>query len=116
MNPGRYNGFNFTQGDTFTSAPAWKISNSYVNVAGYSALMQLRRGGTTGTVVLELSTDNGRIVAGTTDGKFTITASSVVTAAVPAGTFYYDLQVTSPDSVTTTLLTGVFTVKPQVSQ
>jgi len=115
MNPGRYNGFNFTQGDTFTSAPAWKISGSYVNVANYSALMQLRRGSNTGTVVLELSTANGCIVAGTTDGKFTITASSTVTAAVPAGTFYYDLQVTSPDSVTTTLLTGVFTVKAQVS-
>ena len=115
MNPGRYNGFNFTQGDTFTSAPAWKIDGAYVNVQNYSALMQLRRGSVTGTVVLELSTDNGRIVAGSTDGKFTITASSAVTAAVPAGTYYYDLQVVSPDSVTTTLLSGVFTVKAQVS-
>jgi hypothetical protein len=115
MNPGRYNGFNFTQGDTFTSAPAWKISGSYVNVSGYSALMQLRRGTNTGTVVLELSTANGRIVAGSTDGKFTITVSSAVTATVPAGSFYYDLQVTSPDNVTTTILSGVFTVNAQVS-
>jgi hypothetical protein len=115
MNPGRYNGFNFTQGDTFTSAPAWKISGSYVNVANYSALMQLRRGSNTGTVVLELSTANGRIVAGTTDGKFTITVPSNVTATVPSGSFYYDLQVTSPDNVVTTLLSGVFTVKAQVS-
>lgn len=116
MNPGRYNGFNFTQGDTFSTAPAWKISGNYVNVQGYSALMQLRRGSVTGTVVLEMSTANGRIIAGTNDGKFTITVPPNVTSTVPAGTYYYDLQVTSPDNVVTTLLSGVFTVKAQVSQ
>jgi len=41
VQPGRFN-FRIYQGDTFSTAPAWKINNSYVNVTGYTADMQVR--------------------------------------------------------------------------
>lgn len=115
MLAGRYNGFGFTQGDTFTTAPQWKIAGSYVNVTDYTAKMSLRKSPNSSTSTFDFSTANGRIVVGGVDGKFTISASSTDTATVPAGTYYYDLEITSPASVKTTLLSGVLTVAKQVT-
>jgi len=115
MLAGRYNGFGFTQSDTFTTAPVWKINGTPVSVTGYTAKMSLRKSPNSSTSVFDFSTANGRIVTGTVDGKFTITASSTDTATIPAGTYYYDLEVTSPASVRTTLLSGVLTVAKQVT-
>jgi hypothetical protein len=114
VQPGRFN-FSLIQGDTFNTSPAWKINNSYVNVTGYSAKMQVRQAVTSTSVILEMSTANGRIVAGTTDGKFTITLSAVDSAALPPGNYIYDLDITSPGGIKTTLLTGGFAVVAQVT-
>jgi len=115
MLAGRYNGFGFTQGDTFTTAPQWKINGVYVNVTGYTAKMSLRKSPNSSTSTFDFSTANGRIVTGGVDGKFTISASSADTATIPAGTYYYDLEITSPVSVKTTLLSGVLNVAKQVT-
>jgi hypothetical protein len=114
VQPGRFN-FSLIQGYTFNTSPAWKINNSYVNVTGYSAKMQVRQAVTSTSVILEMSTANGRIVAGTTDGKFTITLSATNSAALPPGNYIYDLDITSPSGTTTTLLTGGFAVVAQVT-
>ena len=116
MKPGRYNGFRFTQGDTWSTAPVWKISGTPVNVSGYTAKMQIRKSATSGTVVFEFSTANGRITTGTSDGKFTLLALPADTANVAGGTYVYDFDVTAPDGTNTTLLSGTFQVIPQVSQ
>ena len=114
MQPGRFN-FSLIQGDTFNTSPAWKINNSYVNVTGYSAKMQVRQAVTSVSVIVELSSANGRIVVGTTDGKFTMTLSSTDTAALAPGNYIYDLEITSPGGIETTLLTGGFAVIAQVT-
>lgn len=77
--------------------------------------MQVRQAVTSTSVILEMSTANGRIVAGTTDGKFTITLSAVDSAALPPGNYIYDLDITSPGGIKTTLLTGGFAVVAQVT-
>lgn len=115
MKPGRYNGFSFTQGDTFTTAPVWKINSSPVNVTDYTAKMSLRKSPNSSTSTFDFSTANGRIVTGGVDGKFTISASATNTATIPAGSYYYDLEVTSPAGVKTTLLSGVVMVAKQVT-
>ena len=115
MKAGRYNGFAFTQGDTFTSAPVWKINASPVAVTDYTAKMSLRKSPNSSTSTFDFSTANGRIVVGGVDGKFTITASASATATIPAGSYYYDFEVTSPAGVKTTLLSGVVTVAKQVT-
>jgi hypothetical protein len=114
VKPGRFN-FSLIQGDTFNVAPVWKINNSYVNVTGYSAKMQVRQAVTSTSTIVEMSTVNGRIVAGTIDGKFTITLSAADSAALPPGNYIYDLDVTSPGGTVTTLLTGGFAVVAQVT-
>lgn len=114
MKPGRYN-FSFVQGDTWTTAPQWKINNNYVNVTGYTAKLTVRKAPTSTTSVFEFSTANGRIVTGSTDGKFTLTALPAVTASVPAGNYVYDFDITSPAGNTVTLLSGGFQVIKQVS-
>jgi hypothetical protein len=114
MQPGRFN-FSLIQGDTFKTSPAWKINNSYVNVDGYTAKMQVRQAVTSTSVIVEMSTENGRIVTGTTDGKFTITLLPAETAPLPPGNYIYDLDITSPGGVRTTLLQGGFAIVAQVT-
>ena len=114
MKPGRFK-FVITQGDTFHTSPAWKINNSYVNVTGYSAKMDVKIAPTSTSTIIELSSDNGRITVGGIDGKFTLDLSPAETGALPAGNYIYDLDVTSPGGVVTTLLTGGFTVVTQVT-
>lgn len=113
MKPGRYN-YTILQGDTLSNAPVWKINSTPVNVTGYSAKMQVRRA-VDGSLVVELSSANGRIAVGTTDGKFTLALTAGETAALPTGQFLYDLEVTAPDATVTTLLHGGFTINPQVT-
>lgn len=115
MQPGRFN-FSIYQGDTFSTAPAWKINNSYVNVTGYTADMQVRQDVDSASIIVELSTSNGRIVAGTTDGKFTLTLTAAETAALPPGNYVYDLEVTSTGGTVTKILTGGFAVIAEVTQ
>ena len=115
MQPGRFN-FRVYQGDTFNTAPAWKINNTYVNVTGYTAKMQVRQDVNSASVIVELSTANGRIVTGGSDGKFTMTLTPAVTSALPPGNYVYDFEITSPDSVVTKLLAGGFAVIAEVTQ
>ncbi len=115
MKPGRFN-FSIIQGDTFKTAPSWKINGSYVNVTGYSANMQVRQATTSSSVIVELSSDNGRIVVGGIDGTFTMTLTSAETDVIPVGSYIYDFDITSPTGDVYTLLSGGFTVNPQVTR
>jgi hypothetical protein len=109
MTPGRYN-IKVYRGATFQLAPQWKIDGQYVNVTGYSANMIVRNSPTSPTAIVTLSTNNGRIVAGTTNGRFTITLTSGETQAIPAGQYVYDLEITDGAGKVLRLLEGGFIV------
>ena len=109
MTPGRYN-MKVYQGSTFSLAPQWKIDGTYVNVTGYTAAMDVKNSATSETTIVVLSSDNGRITVGTTDGKFTLALTAATTTGLAAGNYVYDLEVTSPSGVVTRLLEGGFTV------
>jgi hypothetical protein len=98
------------QGSTFTLRPRWKIDGTYVNVTGYSANMIVRNSPTSATAIVTLSTANGRIVSGSTNGEFVLSLSAAQTTALAAGQYVYDLEVTSPGGVVTRLLEGGFIV------
>jgi len=115
VQPGRFN-FTIYQGDTFSTAPAWKINDAYVNVTGYTADMQVRQDVDSASIIVQLSTANGRIVTGTTDGKFTLALTAVQTAALTPGNYVYDLEVTSPSGTVTKILTGGFAIIAEVTQ
>jgi hypothetical protein len=109
MTPGRYN-MKVYQGSTFSLAPQWKIDGNYVDVTGYTAAMSVKNSPTSATTIIELTSANGRITVGTTDGKFTLNLSAATTTGLAAGQYVYDLEVTAPDSTVTRLLEGGFTV------
>jgi hypothetical protein len=109
MTPGRYN-MKVYQGSTFSLAPQWKIDGNYVNVTGYTAAMSVKNSPTSTSTIISLTSSNGRITVGTTDGKFTLSLSAVTTTGLAAGQYVYDLEVTSPGGVVTRLLEGGFTV------
>lgn len=113
MKPGRYN-YRLVQGDTFQNTPVWKVNSVPVNVTGYSALMQVRKN-PGGTVIVTLSSANGRITVGTVDGSFALYIAPADTSSLQVGEWVYDLQVTAPDGTVTTLLQGGFSITAQVS-
>lgn len=103
------------KGTTFTLSPVWKINNSPVLMQGYTADMQVRAATDT-DIVVELSTGNGRAVITGSDGKVTLTLTATETAALTAGTYIYDLNVTAPDATVTKLLQGAFVINESVTQ
>ena len=109
MTPGRYN-MKVYQGSTFSLAPQWKIDGTYVNVTGYTAAMSVKNSPSSVSSIIDLTSANGRITVGTTDGKFTLALTAAQTTGLTAGNYVYDLEVTSPGGVVTRLLEGGFTV------
>ena len=109
MTPGRYN-MQVYQGSTFSLRPQWKIDGTYVDVTGYSAAMSVKNSPTSVSSIIDLTSANGRITVGTTDGKFTLNLTAATTTGLAAGNYVYDLEVTSPGGVVTRLLEGGFTV------
>ena len=114
MTPGRYN-IKCYQGATFVLAPSWKINGSYVDVTGYSAAMDVKYSPTSTTSITTLTSANGKITVGTTDGTFTLNLTAAQTSALAAGNYVYDLEVTSPGGTVTRLLEGGFTVFQEVT-
>ena len=114
MNPGRYN-ISVYQGTTFTLAPIWLIDGAVVNVTGYTAKMQVREAADSSTVIIELSTTNGRIVVSGAAGQFTLTLTDSETTALTAGNYVYDMNITSSGGVVTKLLQGSFVVLDSVT-
>lgn len=115
MTPGRYN-IQVYQGSTWTISPQWKIDNLYVDVTGYTAKMDVRYSASSTSTIIELSSTNGRITVGTTNGKFTLALTATETAALTAGSYVYDLEITAPDGTVTRLLEGGFSVSPEVTR
>lgn len=114
MKPGRYN-YRIVQGDTFQNTPVWKIASVPVNVTGYTSKLQVKVAANATTNVLELSTENGGITVGGTNGMFTFYMSPTDTAALTPGNYVYDWQVTAANGTQTTLMAGAFVITPQVT-
>ena len=114
MTPGRYN-IKCYQGTTFSLAPSWKINGSYVDVTGYSAAMDVKYSPTSTTSITTLTSANGKITVGTTDGTFTLNLTAAQTRALAAGNYVYDLEITAPDGTVSRLLEGGFTVFQEVT-
>jgi hypothetical protein len=109
MTPGRYN-MKVYQGATFNLTPRWKIDGTYVNVTGYSATLTVKNSPTSVSSIIVLSSDNGRITIGGTNGQFTLSLTAAETAALAAGNYVYDMEITAPNATVTRLLEGGFTV------
>lgn len=114
MNPGRYN-ITVYQGTTFQLAPVWKIGGVPVIMSNYTADMQVRASTDT-AIIIELSTTNNRITIDSAYGRVNLKLSASETAALPAGTYQYDLNLTdNTANITYKILQGTFVVAASVT-
>jgi hypothetical protein len=115
MQPGSLD-FLMPKGSTFSRTLTWKISGSAVNLTDYTARMQARASVTSETVVLDLTTANGKITLGGTAGTITLTLSAAETAAVTQQSLAYDLELVSAGGVVTRLVEGQIVLTPEVTR
>lgn len=102
------------QGATFNLNFTVKTDGVAWDLTGYSARMQVSKSTSSATNLLDLST-YGLDIELNNVGEVTVTASSVAMAAIPAGRWVYNFELTSPGSEVTRLLEGRFIVSAEVS-
>jgi hypothetical protein len=120
MSAGTYN-MVMEQGATFSQEMTWKIDKNPVNLTGYSARMQVRGSGSGNRIstrlALSLTSENGDIILGGSEGTITINISaSSASNVIPAGKYFYDLELQSPNGEVTRLIKGTFTVVAEMTR
>ena len=80
-------------------------------IQGYTAAAQIRQdiADVASTIILALTT-------AVASPNITLSATHTQTAALPHNTMRWDLQVTSPSGIVTTILAGLVIVYPQVTR
>jgi hypothetical protein len=101
-------------GATFQRQIVWKDANSEaVDLSGYTAEMVIRDRTTSATVILTLSTANGRITLGGAAGTIDLLVSAA-DMGVAAGRYSYTLELTDASSIVSRLLQGEFILRSEV--
>jgi hypothetical protein len=107
---------------TIDQGANWDLNVEYdnpngtpVNLTSYTAALQIRSLPESATAVLSLSTGSGITITGAT-GLVAISATATQTRAIDEGTYYYDLEITSPAGVVTRLVQGQAVVTPEVTR
>lgn len=106
------------QGETYSHPMVWKAGEPAVpvDITGCSARMQVRSIVDSAVVLLELTSDNGGIELGTTDGAITLKMTAAATAALAWPRGVYDLEVVHTDGTVRRLLEGSVKVRPEVTR
>ena len=80
----------------------------------FTARMQVRREVTSSTVIVELSTANGRIEIVEAEGRIILLMEPEVTSGLSSGV--YDLEIESFEGVVSRVIQGTFTVSEEVTR
>ncbi len=119
--------FLINQGATFEATIFWQLQDSptvapvAVDLTGYTASMVATRNtanccDSSVTPLFTLTTANGGIVLGTTNGRIDLLILAAATTLYHAGAYVYQLDLTAPDGITVTrLLSGIVNVSPAIS-
>lgn len=100
------------QGSTFsTVVTITDTDGSVVNLTGYTANSQIRKHATSASATATFSVTNGG-----TSGQLTLGLDYANTAALTAGRYVYDVEVTSGANVRSRVLEGIVTVTPEVTR
>ena len=115
MAAGIYN-FICEQGVTFQrSITATDSEGDALDLTGYTARMQVRRDIGSATVLISLTTENGRITLGGDQGTVDLEISAADTSSIPRPGVY-DLEIISSGGIVTRLLKGKFELDPEVTR
>lgn len=107
------------QGSTFSRTIVWKDpAKRPILLAGYTARMQIRPETSSSTVIQELTTENGGITLGETDGQIVLYISDEDTVNIAEDKYVYDLELVGPseDTYVYKLLYGNFVVRSEVTR
>ena len=108
---------NINQGSNLSLEIALKNQDGTpLNLTGYTARMQLRSSYTSPEVVVELTTENGRIVITPLLGILRLLLDATTTAAIAAKNYVYDLETVSSTGFVTRVLQGEAIVSPEVTR
>lgn len=104
------------QGATFQLPLVWRQANGQpVDLTGWTAKMDVRKTKQSPTVLVELSTENGRITLGGTAGTVELEIPATITAGFEAGAYVYDLDLMN-ESTVYRLIEGSFVVDGEVTR
>lgn len=117
MTAGRYQ-LTIEQGATYEQTIRYYNPDGVtpIDLAGCSAKMQIRETAANSTVLMELSTSNGRITITPASGQIVLYISDEDTDTMPAGKFVYDLELYHLDQTTTRLIEGKVSVHAAVTR
>lgn len=117
MSAGQFNTI-MDQGSTFALQLACQDpTGTPINLSGLQCEMQLRSLPEDNNYVLELSTQNGDITILGAQGIIQITATSTQTGAVSPGPYYYDVELTNPNTNSVTrVVQGQVVVNAEVTR
>ena len=107
--------FTCEQGSTFTrDIEVTNFDDSIRSLAGFTARMQVRKDLEASTSLIELTTENGRIVVTPNTGTVSLTISAADTAALQFSGIY-DLELIGGTGVIERLLQGNFNLDANVT-
>lgn len=110
------------QGSTFQRTITLQDGNGdAIDLTGYSARMQVRKNFSATSTYIDISNSTnqltvGDITLGGVLGTLDIHVPDVVTDAIPAGKFRYDIEIENSSGVVTRILMGSFQVLSQVTR
>jgi hypothetical protein len=106
------------QGATFQGTITWKDSaRTPYDITGYTARMHVREETDSEDLILQLTTENGRITIYGTQGRLDLTVPASVMTDIEPDKYVYDLEIIAPVSgVVTRLTQGNFVVRPEVTR
>lgn len=90
--------------------------NDPMDLSGYTARMQIRNKLSDTSFLLELTTENGRIILNNTLKTITLYVSATDTAAITWTSGIYSLELVSSTGIVTTLMNGNVLVKQEVTR
>ena len=109
--------FEIEQGATFSLVFTWKDeTGAVIPLTGYTARMQVRSSVSSPDVLLDLTTENDRLVIDEPNGQVTIALTPVVTAAITWRKGVYDLELVSPTGDVKRLVAGNVTLSREVTR
>jgi hypothetical protein len=114
MIPGKYN-FICPQGSTFSQQLTWTIEDVPVNLATYTARMQVREKYSSKTAIININTENGGIVLGEEEGTIRLYIDFDTTSEIIPKKYVYDLEIISSFEVYR-IIEGEFIVTPEVTR
>jgi hypothetical protein len=107
------------QGSTFSRIIYYKDpAKKPIKFTGYTARMQVRPTYESSTVLLALTTENGGIALGNTDGSISLFVDDTIMEEIAEGIYVYDLELVAPSSdlFVYKILQGNFAVRSEVTR